>query len=206
MDKDYHDYSQPSILSDIKLICRDNVTLYFSKWALGRKCPVFEASFNDKCADEIPISDYDSKTVTFVLRRIDNGPLVLSDFKIIEEIRLVYEFSHQYQFEKLELDMQKMLEYNPTIKVLASLKQRKSPSYLTSLRYLMKHGTDAHLDTGDTIPRYICNDIITEFQKLKKDINSLNTDLKFISSGDNCYITKSQYDNLRTKLNSPFFL
>jgi hypothetical protein len=157
------DYQIESPLSDITLICRDDIKLYYSKWLLGANSVVLKAALEEKGCKEISLLDYDSEIIIKVLRWIDKTDATI---KTVEHLRLVYEFAHQYQMNKLEADMETSCVTNPSLKLLDSLQVRKSKRYNESLAKFINSPVATTCNPEVTmVHRSIVNDIVQEHQR-----------------------------------------
>jgi hypothetical protein len=157
------DYTIDNKLSDVVIVCSDEVKLYYSRWNLGANCIGLRPALEDRESKEIPINDYDSKTVSFVLQYIDDGT---DTTKTNDDLLKVYEFTYQYDFKKMEAVMEHQMECNSSIHVLESLEKRKSKSYTATLQHFMKNKKNSELYKDiEIVPRFMLDDVCSEYRK-----------------------------------------
>lgn len=156
------DYTQKNNLTDIVLKCRDGISLYYNKWPLSKNCLKIAPLIQDSSVKEINV-DFNSGIVTKVLEYIDNDSnITFTSHKMILQL---YELAYKCGYSKLITKMEKTLECNASLPILHSLKKRKSDKYKYALRNYMK-SKNYMTDNSEVqmIPRYIVDDIITEYQ------------------------------------------
>jgi hypothetical protein len=168
------DYLIKNPLFDICIICKDNINVYYSKWNLAKHFTVLKIAFLDNDATELPIKEYNSDVIIKVIEWIETDYKLALESEVVDKLnnellRQIYEFAHQYDCNKLEKYMENILKKTISLKLLYSLKDRKSSIYNEVLTNFITANNNCEIELDlDTVRRDILNDILAIHKKADK--------------------------------------
>jgi hypothetical protein len=176
------DYTVDDCTRDCELLCKDDITLYYTSYLLAKHFVVLKQSFTQKNDKKLIFQDFDSNVVMKVLEWIDKENHDDDDKIEITMAEGMYKFANRYNYKNLTNAMETLLVKNPRLSSLEILYNYKSPNYKNAIINLLD--SKVHIEQNielEYVHRYIFNDVIHMHQQRHIYVNNNLSIIKNLS-------------------------